>query len=306
MKQRRLSKELQFIVQLFQTAIRNTCEVEDTQLILAGGAVRDTYFENRANSVRDLDLYYNTNVIDPETFARALKQLDVDALGRAAGFRSVELERENEPEDASPSFWGEVSVGNARVAINQYVMGINAGQIYYSSQGGATIAAPVAQPVPAVPQPTQAPQPAQVQQYQWHQPAGMQIQAAPAHGQGSASGSKIDKTGKIHPLRGIEEFTCYIDGREYYVELMSVAMNPVDYVMKEFAVKLSRCYYDGNKLTYTPDFFTDARNKTLTVACRVENARFERLFSYYLPKMRSYFPDFEVRVDLDQMNRPSW
>ena len=299
MTQKRLSKELQFIVHLFQTAIRKNCEVENTQLILAGGAVRDTYFENRANQVRDLDLYYNTNVIDPESFARALKALDVDAMGRAAGFRSVELERENEPDDTtSPSFW---ATSVAMPAQSLYLSGIGAHGIVVSSNGSVSInSGSATTPAPtAAPSAPQAPTP-----YQWHTPAGLQVQAT--SGGGSASGSKIDKEGKIHPLRGIEEFICYIDGREYYVELMAVSMDPIAYVMREFAVKLSRCYYDGNKLTYTPDFFTDARNKTLTVACRVENARFERLFSYYLPKMRSYFPDFDVRVDLDQMNRSSW
>jgi hypothetical protein len=130
--------------------------------------------------------------------------------------------------------------------------------------------------------------------------------ASTGSGGNSGSGSKQDAHGKQHPLRSVEEFTLRINDQHFDIELMDVAMNPIDYVMTHFAVKLCRCYYDGTAVRYTPDFFSDAQNKTLTVACAIEHARLERLFSYYLPKLQYYFPDFTVRVDLNAMNRGTW
>ncbi|MNE80710.1 hypothetical protein D3C80_1773070 [compost metagenome] len=120
----------------------------------------------------------------------------------------------------------------------------------------------------------------------------------------SAGGQKV---GTAHPLKSVEEFRVVFDDGFYIdIELMGVAKSPIDYVMNQFAVKLSRAYYDGAGVHFTSDFMQDATNKTLTVACPVEHARFERLFSYYLPKMKRYFPDFDVRVDLNAMNPNSW
>lgn len=243
-----LSKEIRFIFNLFNEAAWGASmedgDLPTDTLILAGGAIRDLYFDRP--HVRDLDMYFNSSFIDPLEFARNLKRIDVDAAARAAGFSTAAIHRASDvPQPMAVAPWGHL---------------------------GHLVATSL---------------------------AVQQVQATSSSG----SGSKIDPGGKAHPLQGVEEFVCYVDGDRFNVELMTVSMSPADYVNTHFAVKLSRCYYDGNRVRYTQDFFEDARNKTITVACPVEHARFERLFSYYLPKLKSYFPDFDVRVDLRQMNR---
>lgn len=234
-----LSKEARLIFNIFYMAA-NTARMEEelppASMIIAGGAIRDLYFDRK--HTRDLDMYFDSTMIDPHEFARNLKRINVDEVARLAGFSGASIIRASE--------------------------------------------APAAYPVGGM----------------WENLTAQQVQATSTSG----SGSKMDPGGKAHPLQAVEEFICFVDGQRFQVELMTLSMNPAKYVQTHFAVKLSRCYFDGKSIKYTNDFFEDARNKTLTVACPVEHARFERLFSYYLPKMKSYFPDFDVRIDLNQMN----
>lgn len=235
----------------------NSAPLPTGSLIIAGGAIRDLYFDR--GSARDIDLYFNSCDIDPHEFARCLKRLDIAAEARNAGFWEAAMIRvSDQPQSAfqdPTDIWATFN----RLVSGQQV-----------TQSTATSSIP--------------------KQYA-------------SNGQTSASGNKMDPGGRAHPLQGVEEFIFHINGHRFTVELMTVAMSPVEYVKTHFAVKLSRCYFDGIQTRYTTDFFEDARNKTITVACPIEHARFDRLFSYYLPKMKTYFPDFDVRVDLTQMNK---
>lgn len=266
----KLSDEHKFIYDFFKRAASmsymdgNPETMPSTSLIQAGGSIRDLYFKRPA---KDVDLYFDSTTIDPHEYARSLKMIDIDAMARQYGFSSARLVRFDEPQLKERDDVAQRQT-HAAVAYAQ--------QLIQSMAAGGSLPGTI----PTLYGSVQA------------------VSAAPS---GSASGSKI---GRVHPLKSIETFGMIIDERQRInIELMAVAMSPVDYVMTNFAVKLSRCFYDGNVIKYTPDFFTDVRNKTITVACRVEHARFERLFSYYLPKLKSYFPDFDVRIDLDSMNR---
>lgn len=310
---KQLSKEARFIYQVFQTASAMSRaqfrdgkmseaskqqimpKMGDRDVIIAGGAVRDLYF-NRPS--RDIDLYYNTNVIDAASFANCLNRLDIGAMAREAGFQSVSIRRNSDgtmigkqPKGEEGEDWGDVSE-DARITLRDwasfYHRAINGGG---SSQYAVQYAH---QHVPAA------------NKYMLDRVNHKYVEHLVRTGSdnGSSSGSN---TKSSHPLKSVEEFRVIFDEFNYVdVELMGVAAKPVEYMTTHFAVKLSRAYYDGAGVHFTSDFMQDARNKTLTVACPIEHARFDRLFSYYLPKMKKYFPDFEVRIDLNAMNGRDW
>lgn len=271
----KLSKEAQFAYHVFSVAaqgsIRDSKYATHNNLIMAGGAIRDLYFD-RSNT-RDLDLYFDGTTVGADQFAYHLKTMDIDRMAREHGFEGAVLIRRGSADGQNLMQAGDgfLSIGLTTTP-----------SAWFAPSGAAT-----ANAVAAI-------------------STGYPVAGVQASHSNSGSGSKQDPAGRVHPLRSVEEFTLKIDGYKLYdIELMNVAMDPIEYVMEHFAIKLSRCYYDGKAVRYTNDFFTDAKNKTLTVACPIEHARFERLFSYYLPKMKHYFPDFSVRVDLDAMNSGS-
>lgn len=264
-------------------------------MIIAGGAIRDLYFNRES---RDVDLYYNTKNINAASFANCLNRLDIEAMARAAGFESVSIRRNSDgtligkPTDTEGEDWGDVSE-DAKITLRSWAT------VYHRCiQGGQSPAQAVMAAHQGVPQAALFFFSTSLRQYITHL-----IEHGPS-GSSSAGGANGKST---HPLQSVEEFRVIFDDYHHVdVELMGVASAPVDYIMTHFAVKLSRAYYDGRGVHFTSDFMRDALNKTLTVACPVEHARFERLFSYYLPKMKKYFPDFDVRVDLNAMNGRDW
>ena len=312
-QKKQLSKEMRFIYQVFQTAaamsqarFRDGKKISgggvmpkngDANFILAGGAVRDLYF-NR--SARDVDLYYNTDVIDPASFANCLSRIDVSEMARAAGFESAAIRRNSDgsligkqPVDPEGEDWGDVSE-DARITIRSWAS-------YYCRciAGGSSSSYAIQFAHQHVPDANRL-----LLDRKNHDYAEYLVSNGIMNGGGSAGGGK---SSSAHPLKSVEEFTVTInDWTRIDVELMGVKAKPIEYMMTHFAVKLSRAYYDGAGVHYTSDFMQDARNQTITVACPVEHAKFDRLFSYYLPKMKKYFPAFEVRVDLDAMNGRDW
>lgn len=309
---KQLPKEARFVYQVFQTASamsqnrfrdgKKTSGGEimpkggDKNVIIAGGAVRDLYFGRQS---RDVDVYYNTNEIDAASFANCLNRLDIGAMARAAGFQSVTIRRNSDgtmigkrsQADEDGEDWGDVSE-DARIALRAF-----ASYFHNAVGGGMPKHDAVLHAHRMVPDAN-----AHMQARANHDYVVYLIESGGSNG--SSSGSKMAST---HPLKSVEEFRFIFDDHNYVdVELMGVAALPVNYMMSHFAIKLSRAYYDGAGVHFTSDFMQDARNKTLTVACPIEHARFDRLFSYYLPKMKKYFPDFEVRVDLNAMNGRDW
>lgn len=309
---KQLSKEARFIYQVFQTAaavsmsrfrdgkMTSTGEISpkggDRNIIIAGGAIRDLYFGRQG---RDVDLYYDIDEIDPAAFASALNRIDIGNLARQAGFESVSIRRNSDgsligkrPVDPDGEDWGDVSE-DARISLRAWASVFN--RLY---AGGYDKHNAILDAHKAVPD------------------ANLHMQMRANHdyvvyliesGVGTNSSSGGSNASKSHPLKSIEEFRVTFDDRRTVdIELMGIKGAPVDYMMSHFAVKLSRAYYDGAGVHFTSDFMQDARNKTLTVACPIEHAKFDRLFSYYLPKMKKYFPDFEIKVDLNAMNNRDW
>lgn len=302
---KQLSKEARFAYKVFQAAAQKAGGYKipqsgcDQNVIIAGGAIRDLYFDRPS---RDVDIYYNATAISASGFATALKNLDIAKMARDAGFESVSVTRLSDGskmgKDTSPAGneedWGDVSDDQKAILeafADRYVYfiqsGVNPSLALIQAHGTVTSANNILLGN------------LRANSYVRHV-----IQRLQGRAQGSAGGNKM---GKAHPLKSVEEFRIVLDDRIYVeIELMGVESKPVDYVMSHFAVKLSRAYYDGQGVHFTSEFMSDARNKTITVACPVQHARFDRLFSYYLPKMKKYFPDFDVRIDLNAMNGRDW
>ena len=306
---KQLSKEARFAYQIFQAAGQKAGQYvipsnrRDDNVIIAGGAIRDLYF---GPDMRDIDIYYSATAITDRDFAMALNNLDISKLGREAGYSSIEVIRLSDnsrmglqsSDGGDEEDWGDVS-DDAKIVIEAFADRY----LYYYNQGYGHTSAILeahrqvrsANAVLSLPG---------VRHGQYLAHVIELLKKSTAKRSSSAGGQKL---GTAHPLKSVEEFRVIFNDDFYVeVELMGVEKNPIDYVMSHFAVKLSRAYYDGAGIHFTSDFMQDATNKTLTVACPVEHARFERLFSYYLPKLKRYFPDFDVRVDLNAMNPSCW
>lgn len=309
---KQLTKESMFAYRVLQQAAGKAGKYPTTQdgsdgnIIIAGGAIRDLYFDRES---RDVDIYYNSSVIAPADFATAFKNVNAKKLAAEFGFDSVEIIRlsdntkmgtggENDGED-----WGDVD-DRTKIELTNFVDWI----IHFKSVGDSFSVAILRahQQMPMI----QSKLKNQGAEYHFVQKllrqANIGANVKTRSGNNSGVGSKM---GRAHPLKSVEEFQFIFNGNRWdalHVELMAVERSPIEYVREHFAVKLSRAYFDGHGIHFTPDFMQDARGKTITVACPVEHARFERLFSYYLPKMQSYFPDFDIRVDLKAMNGSGW
>lgn len=215
-------------------------------LIIAGGAIRDVYFDRNS---RDLDVYFNNTLLNTERFVDKLSNISLSDVLQDSTYRTLTIDYK----------------------------GIKSGIDYDTPQtdtlGAST---PIVSTVSKLDL-------TKLNELQDNK-------------------SEYDDGDCDSPLHSVHIFHFILDGQLIEVELMSISMNPIKYIMKYFAIKLSRCYYDGLRLHFTSDFHQDADNKTLTLACPVTDVRFKRLFTFYLPKMKRYFPDFIIQVDLDQMN----
>ena len=62
---------------------------------------------------------------------------------------------------------------------------------------------------------------------------------------------------------------------------------PVEFIKHHFNFGLCKCYCDGTKITYLPDFITDATNKTLTVVAEdMTEEEFDYCLLYTSPSPR--------------------
>lgn len=82
------------------------------------------------------------------------------------------------------------------------------------------------------------------------------------------------------------------DGIRY--QLISTALEPIEFVNRKFGIYLSRCYCDGTKMRYTNEFLIDHINKTLTLDGDFSLHEYKYMKRKYLPKMKRKFPNYIV------------
>lgn len=77
-------------------------------------------------------------------------------------------------------------------------------------------------------------------------------------------------------------------------QFISVNIDPIEYVTKQFDVNLCKAYCDGTRMRYTQDFLEDARNKTLTINPKLTEEEHYHTMQIHLPRLQTKFPDFRV------------
>lgn len=80
-------------------------------------------------------------------------------------------------------------------------------------------------------------------------------------------------------------------------QLIFVKINPVKFVEDEFDFGLCKCYCDGKKLRYLPDFVKDAKNKTLTLVAKNMNmSAMYYALDEHLVRLQSKFPGYKLQI----------
>ena len=85
------------------------------------------------------------------------------------------------------------------------------------------------------------------------------------------------------------------DGTDY--QLISLKIDPVEYVKKYFDVGLCMAYCDGKRMRFTERFLTDANNKTITLCGDLNKEEYDYATKNHIPRIRNKYPDFVVKVD---------
>lgn len=79
-------------------------------------------------------------------------------------------------------------------------------------------------------------------------------------------------------------------------QLIFLDKDPIEFVEDNFDFGLCKCYCDGNKIRYTPDFMRDLRDERLTlVAKNMSDAQYRSMVNHYR-KLSEKFPKHKFRV----------
>lgn len=80
-------------------------------------------------------------------------------------------------------------------------------------------------------------------------------------------------------------------------QLVFLKDRPVDYVEDHFDFGLCKCYCDGEKFRFTPDFNRDVKNKTITLVAKdLTEEEYRYAMEQHLPKVKDKYPGFRVQV----------
>lgn len=80
-------------------------------------------------------------------------------------------------------------------------------------------------------------------------------------------------------------------------QLIYTLVEPVDHVNNFFDIGLCKCYCDGTKLRYTPDFMYDLNNRKLTVVGQdMTQEQFNYVVDHHVEKLWRKYPTFELQV----------
>ena len=115
--------------------------------------------------------------------------------------------------------------------------------------------------------------------------------------------------GTIHHTTATEDYQdgliCVADCDNYKGRKIQFVFTrlEVEEEVKRFGVHLSMAYFDNVKLHFTPEFLNDVKNHTLTIPSRIltDQNEWKRVAVRYLPKMKSYFPNYKIIIDITDM-----
>jgi hypothetical protein len=86
----------------------------------------------------------------------------------------------------------------------------------------------------------------------------------------------------------------YIADFETQYQIIILNKPPVVYATQYFDIGLCMCYCDGNKIRYTNEFLTDAKNQTITIAGDLTKSEYEYTIANRVQKMQQRFPGYKL------------
>lgn len=85
------------------------------------------------------------------------------------------------------------------------------------------------------------------------------------------------------------------------VEVITLTMNPTEYVERYFDLGICKAYFNGSKVHYTPDFMRDVRGKTITLCGEMSPNQLYRSLNKHTGRMLQKFPGYDLRIDRDKV-----
>ena len=86
----------------------------------------------------------------------------------------------------------------------------------------------------------------------------------------------------------------YIADFETQYQIITLNKPPIEYATKYFDIGLCMCYCDGNKIRYTNEFLTDAKNQTLSIVGDLTKSEYEYTLAHRVKKMQHRFPGYRL------------
>lgn len=80
-------------------------------------------------------------------------------------------------------------------------------------------------------------------------------------------------------------------------QIISLKVDPVEYVKKHFDVGLCMAWCDGTRLRFTQRFQTDAANKTITLCGDLTEQEYDYAVRNHIPRIKQKYPNFTVEVE---------
>lgn len=74
------------------------------------------------------------------------------------------------------------------------------------------------------------------------------------------------------------------------LQFMFLKSDPVNFVEKKFDVGLCMCYFDGQKLRYTPEFIEDSSNQKFTICGDISDQQLHKTLTSHIPRLQTKYP----------------
>lgn len=80
-------------------------------------------------------------------------------------------------------------------------------------------------------------------------------------------------------------------------QLIFIKNNPLDHIDESFDFGICKCYCDGTKFRFTPDFMHDARKQRITLVAKdITDGEYRWAMEKHLPKVQAKYPGFTFKV----------
>lgn len=82
--------------------------------------------------------------------------------------------------------------------------------------------------------------------------------------------------------------------------IITVDLEPIEYVLRYFNIGLCKAYCDGTKIRLTADFIHDSRTKQLTIVAEdMSQDEFNHMMNYHIVKLQIKYPEYSLIIPVN-------